>query len=573
MIYTIPLQQLNKNNIFSAGGKGANLGELTAAGFSIPPGFVLTTAAYDAFVGENKLQQKIIQLAAAATAVDPLSCEDASNGIYALFLGGKMPKAIQADLLSAYAELTRDGEIPVAVRSSATAEDLPSASFAGQQDSFLNIQDASGLLEAVEKCWASLWTARAIAYRLRQGIDPAVVSLAVVVQQLIPADAAGILFTANPLDGDRDQILINATWGLGEAIVGGHVNPDTVVVDKLTHDILSRETVTKTMMTVRTKTGTEERAVPQAQQDAQVLADETAVELAQIGAQIEAHYGMPMDIEWALIDDEIVILQARPITHLPPAPLKDVRWEPPQPGTVWMRRQIVEHMPDPLSPLFDELYLQEGLDQSMESLTLFMSEISGIEIRVWDFLDPPFAATVNGYAYSRASFNFSPKMGPLALRLYITVLPKIIKYLIPRWENESMPAYLAIIEQWKQVELVNTTDADLLHGIRELAHEDAVYWFAAAVPLGLARTSDAAFDRFLKAVSKGSRLTSGAFLRGFPSKTATAQAQLEAIARQIDAIDDLREQVINIPTMFFICIARNWLQPVPPVQMASVGWI
>ena len=543
MVYIIPFQQLNKNNIFSAGGKGANLGELTAAGFPIPPGFVLTTAAYDAFVNENKLQQKIVQLA--ATAVDPRTCEDAANGIHTLFLAGKMPQAIQADLLSAYTELTKDGEIPVAVRSSATAEDLPGASFAGQQDSYLNIQEAHGLLEAVETCWASLWTARAIAYRLRQGIDPASVSLAVVVQQLVPADASGILFTANPVDGERDQIVINAAWGLGEAVVSGQVTPDTVTIDKTNQQILARETSRKTTMTVRTAQGTKDRPVPQAQQNQQVLADDIALELAQIGTQIETHYGVPMDIEWAVVDDEIAVLQARPITNLPPAPLKNVRWEPPQPGTIWMRRQVVEHMPEPLSPLFDELYLQEGLDQSMESLAVFMSEISGFEIRLWDFLDPPFAATVNGYAYSRASFNFSPKMVPLALRLYITVLPKMIKYLIPRWENESLPAYLASIEQWKQIELANTADTELLRGIRELAHEDAVYWFAAAVPLGLARTSDAAFDRFLKAVSKDSRLTSGAFLRGFPSKTAAAQAQLEAIARQINAIGDLREQVIN----------------------------
>ena len=192
----------------------------------------------------------------------------------------------------------------------------------------------------MKKCWASLWTARAISYRTHQDIDPATLGLAVVVQQLILADSAGILFTVNPMDGTREQILINATWGLGEAIVGGQVTPDTVVVDKSSQQILSRETTSKTVMTVRTDNGTGEQPVPQAQQNQQVLDDATAVELARYGAQIEAHYGLPMDIEWAISDGRIAILQARPITNLPPAPLKDVRWEPPRPGTIWMRRQI-----------------------------------------------------------------------------------------------------------------------------------------------------------------------------------------------------------------------------------------
>ncbi|MBE2225504.1 MAG: phosphoenolpyruvate synthase, partial [Anaerolineae bacterium] len=391
------------------------------------------------------------------------------------------------------------------------------------------------------------WTARALAYRLKQGIDPATVSLAVVVQEMVPAEASGILFTANPVDGERDHAVINATWGLGEAIVGGLVNPDTVIVDKSTWRVHSRETGTKTVMTVRTETGTTDQPVPEAQQTQPVLDDKTAVSLAKLGTQIEANYGMPMDIEWALADGAISILQARPITKLPPAPLKNVTWEPPRPNTIWMRRQVVEHMPEPLSPLFDELYVQEGLDESMNSLASYIGELSGIEINMWDFVDPPFAATINGYAYSTVSFKFNPEIIPSIVQVYVRVLPQMIRHLIPRWENESLPRYLAVIAQWKQVDLAAASDEDLLRGIRELAHEDAVYWFAAAVPLGLARTSDAALDRFLKAAVTGKRLTSGSFLRGYPSKTAVAQAKLEAIARKIDQTDALREQVLNTP--------------------------
>lgn len=544
MTYIIPFSQLNKSDISTAGGKGANLGELTLADLPVPAGFVLTTAAYDAFVAANGLQSEIVTQANSASAHKPESSQEASGQIRQLFMEAKIPDDIVRELGVVYGDL---GQTAVAVRSSATAEDLPSASFAGQQDTFLNIQNEDALLDAVKKCWASLWTARAISYRLRQGIDPSSVSLAVVVQQLIPAESAGILFTANPMNGARDKIVINATWGLGEAIVGGLVTPDTVVVDKSNWDIVSRETTTKTVMTVRTETGTEEQTVPEDKQNEAVLDEATAIELAWLGSKIEANYDMPMDIEWAIADGEIAILQARPITKLLPAPLKDVRWEPLRPNTIWMRRQVVEHMPEPLSPLFDELYLQEGLNESMDSLASYMGELAGMEINVWEFIDPPFATTVNGYAYSIASFNYNPGMVPLALRIYITVLPKMIKHLMPRWENDSLPRYQTISKQWKTVDLTKTSDADLLRGIRELAHEDAVYWFAAAVPLGLARTSDAAFDRFLKSVSQGKRLTSGSFLRGYPSKTAEAQAQLEAIARKVDESAELREQVLNTP--------------------------
>ncbi len=551
--YTISIQQLAKGDIAAAGGKGANLGELMAAGLSVPAGFVLTTAAYDAFMHENDLQGPVIDLASKVQDAAPQEAAEASAAIQALFLRAEMPQAIAADLTAAYAGLTRDGDGAVAVRSSATAEDLPTASFAGQQDSFLNIQGEDGLVTAVQKCWASLWSARAIAYRKRQAIDPASVSMAVVVQELIPASIAGVLFTANPLDGDRDQVVINATWGLGEVLVAGQVTPDTVIVSKLERRIIFRETGTKTMMTVRTPTGTAEHPVPQAQQKQPVLDDAAALELAELGLQIEAHFGLPMDIEWAICGGKISILQARPVTNLPPPPLRDVRWEPLRPGSVWMRRQVVEHMPEPLSPLFDELYLQEGLDGSMQSMADFMSDLSGLKINIWDIIPPPFATTYNGYAYSIASFEISPKLIPFVMQIYVVVLPKMIRHLYPRWRDESLPSYQARIAYWKGIDLAAAADADLLQGLRELAYEDAVYWFAAAVPLGLARITDSVLDLFLKRVAarsggkNGARPTSGAYLWGFPSKTVDAQAQLERIGAQIRASDTLHTQVLKTP--------------------------
>ena len=230
MTYIISFSELQKNNISIAGGKGANLGEMISAGFPVPAGYIVTTAAYEAFVEANGLRLPIWELALTVSEDDPLTNQIASERIMQKILDAPLPKDIVDVIKAANAVI---GDAAIAVRSSATAEDLPDASFAGQQDTFLNIRGEQALLEAVKKCWASLWTARALAYRHRQGIDPDSVSIAVVVQELVDADASGIMFTANPTSGNRNQVVINATWGLGEAIVGGLVMPDTVVVDKI----------------------------------------------------------------------------------------------------------------------------------------------------------------------------------------------------------------------------------------------------------------------------------------------------------------------------------------------------
>ena len=549
MNYIISFDQLTKTDISIAGGKGANLGEMARADFPIPPGFVLTTQAYDTFVKSNGLQSQIIDLTNTVSANGSQPNKMASEKISALFMQGVIGDALAAEITTAYGQLTQHSGNAVAVRSSATAEDLPTASFAGQQDSFLNIQGEDALLDAVKRCWASLWTARAIAYRIRQEIDPASVSLAVVVQRLIPADSAGILFTANPVDGQRDQILINATWGLGEAIVGGLVTPDTVLVDKSTKEILSRETTDKRVMTVRTDRGAEEQAVPQAQQSQPVLEDAMALQLAHYGMEIEAHYGMPMDIEWAISDGEIAILQARPITSLPPAPLKDVLWEPIVPKTIWMRRQIVEHMPEPLSPLFEDLYLREGMRQSIDKLMVEMGEIGNSMIEFDEIVPHGFADTINGYAYTTGSFKMTRKNIVAILRIYRRIF-RFLKHPAFDWDGVVLPNYQAIIAQWESIVLDKAADELLLQGIGEMAAADSSYWFGSSPNLGLSRVLDPTFDRLLKSFLIRSALPeprpgSSAFLRGFDSKALDAQADMEAIANSIRESAALRELLLN----------------------------
>jgi rifampicin phosphotransferase len=305
MKITCTFGQLRKDDIPIAGGKGANLGELTSIGVPVPFGFVITTAAYEKFVAENRLQDAIM--------LELLKRKDGET-IRELFLQEQIPNETEQAIIQAYQEL---GAKSVAVRSSATAEDLPGAAFAGQQDTYLNIKRET-LIDAVKKVWASLWTERAIAYRERLGVDQATVKIAVVVQQMINAEVAGVLFTANTITGARDEIVINASPGLGEAVVSGEVTPDHFVLRKhlLGWRITERRIgLRETVIRARKEGGTEHVATDTFHDV--TLEDQALRQLAQLGNAIERHFGVPQDIEWAWAESKPFILQARPITALP----------------------------------------------------------------------------------------------------------------------------------------------------------------------------------------------------------------------------------------------------------------
>ncbi|MCG5215288.1 PEP/pyruvate-binding domain-containing protein [Streptosporangium sp. KLBMP 9127] len=333
----LPLDDAAAEDLAVTGGKGASLARLARAGLPVPGGFHITTDAYRDFVSRGGLHEAILQAVADA---DP---EEATGRIAALFAARDLPKETGEEILQAYAGLGDD--VAVAVRSSATAEDLPDMSFAGQQDTYLNIH-GDALLDAVKRCWASLWTARAIAYRERNGVPHHDVALAVVVQVLVDADAAGILFTADPLTGARDRTVVNAAWGLGEAVVGGQVTPDTIV---LQDDRVVEERVgDKTVMTVRTPDGTRDEPVPADLRGRAVLDRAQAEALARLGTRIQDLYGTPMDVEWAMSGGRISIVQARPITGLPQAVEE---WNDSLVGDyLWTSANLGEAIPDVMTP-------------------------------------------------------------------------------------------------------------------------------------------------------------------------------------------------------------------------------
>jgi phosphohistidine swiveling domain-containing protein len=521
------------------GGKACSLGLLARTDLPVPDGFVLTTRAYQAFVETNGLQTAILDL---------VSSEGAERKILELFQGAEMPVEIEASIVRAYEALP--SATAVAVRSSATAEDLPDMSFAGQQDSFLNVRSKASLLDAVRLCWASLWSERAISYRTRMQVDHGVIAMGVIVQNMVEAETSGVLFTANPTNGDRSELVVNASFGLGEAIVGGQVTPDTYLLDRETLNVKQTVLGTKQNMVVSgPQHGTAMQPVPESQRLQSSVPEDVLRTLAQLSLSAEHLLGgLPQDIEWAVNDNQVWLLQSRPITSLPPQNPDPVIWQPPNGAKMLVRRQVVENMPEPLSVLFEELYLGEGLDRGMDAFTATM----GLPINVGDFIYRPMFVTVNGYGYCRYDMKFSWRMLltiPKILYWYVTGLPKFMKNILPLWRDEGLPDYLALIEEWDQVDIDTASDETLLSGVRALAMADATYWYYITMMVGVAKITEGMLSWLLSSRSVSSRsgrgnLTSGMFLNGFSSKTRQAHLELVDIAATISASESLRKLVL-----------------------------
>jgi rifampicin phosphotransferase len=385
----------------TAGGKGLNLVRLTRAGFPVPRGFIISTDAYRAFVEANRWLSFIGSAGENLAPDDPGALEKRSAQIRAAFLVGVMPPEVESAIREAYAEFR---DVPVAVRSSATAEDLPDLSFAGQQDTYLNILGEEEALKAVVNCWSSLWTARAIGYRLRNQIPQDEVALAVVVQEMVPSQVSGVMFTANPLTGLRTETVIDATFGLGEALVAGQVEPDHYVVDMVRNAIVGKTLGAKEVST-QSRPGGGVETVREDASTRQALSDEQILQLAELGSSIQTEYGFPQDVEWALADEKLYVLQSRPITSLYPIPEESL-----DPLKAWFSFGAVQGMLQPITPL------------GQDSIRLVLAG----------------AAALFGFRLNHETLDFAPVAGerlwirldslvrnPIGGRIYRTILPLI----------------------------------------------------------------------------------------------------------------------------------------------------
>ena len=605
---------LDGNALERLGGKGKSLAAMASAGFNVPAGFVVTTSAYRDFVSDHALQPKIIELAKPAVVENRVSFDAASENVQALFETGDLAPEIVGEVARAYGAL--GDNVPVAVRSSANAEDLPDLSFAGQQETYLNVRGEDAVTAAVKACWASLWTARALDYRHQNGIDQNGVAMAVVVQAMVPSSVSGILFTANPATGERSEMVINASFGLGEAVVSGEVTPDTYIVDRATG--ASKETIigAKEQMTVSAGAqGTRMEDVSPNARDQSSLTDERCRELTETALAIEKLYdGVPQDIEWAFsADGSLSLLQSRPITNLPVQPI-EVIWEPTPPARILYRRQIVENMPDPICDLFEELYLTEGLEYARRGME---SMVRG---------GGAHFVTCNGYAYCRADHKGTPddpnmppeemeamsrrmldeirqRQGPVGekevhdMALFLSELSEEDRAAFQKvaddyqgdnlahdltmpesdnptyvanhktqdndrrwktWQDEAMPRLVDTAEKWRKLDISAVTDEQLLAGIREMAIEEGFYWSGnTSHTFGIAKSTDDHLQCFLRENLPDHHFISGQFLTGLESKTMQANTDLFEIAKIVRASAELSHLVIVTPPKFLMQSLRG----------------
>jgi pyruvate, water dikinase len=329
MSHVVWFKDLGKNSIAVAGGKGANLGEMWNAQFPIPPGFVVTAQTYEYFVTETQIQHKILSLLDGLDIEETEKLQAVAKEIQELIISTPIPEDIKVDVVESYSlvgvgdkshaeDIVQGTEEFVAVRSSATAEDLPEASFAGQQATFLNVRGEIDVVDAVRKCWASLFTARAIYYRQKNNFPHDKVFIAVIVQKMVNSEKAGVMFTVNPATNDESEIVIEGAFGLGEAVVSGSVTPDFYVVDKETLDVKDAQVKEQGFKIVRDSEtgGNVQRELSPSEEKLRVLSDRDVQEIARYGRKLENNYNHAQDVEWAIEKDKVYIVQTRAVTTL-----------------------------------------------------------------------------------------------------------------------------------------------------------------------------------------------------------------------------------------------------------------
>ena len=612
-MYTTPIKT-TQNDLDLVGGKGRSLARMSCADFDVPGGFLVTTDAYKKFIADSDLKSKIIELAKPELRDGYPNFELSSKEINKIIQNAKIDANITDQIKVAYQQLDQ-ANLSVAVRSSANAEDLPDFSFAGQQETFLNVSGEDEVVSAVKKCWSSLWTAQAISYRHQNGIDQSSVAMGVVVQVMIPSEVSGILFTANPTNGERSEMILNSSFGLGEAVVGGQVTPDTFIVDRTT--LTSKETILgpkEHQIVYDGDQGIKIEKVSESNQGISSLSDSMLTELCNAALKVEALYeGKPQDIEWAFCNGKLHLLQSRPITNLPVQPI-EVDWTPPSPAKYVARRQIVENMPEPLCPLFEELYLLRGLElvrpegagmvgggplfvtvngygymrfdhQIIHDMNIEkIKDLSEEEIEAEDF---KMMRKYSADAYARVSTMavsdvkiFQEELKPEDRKLFddwyeksgreeidgiLTIpypdFPTFIAFnhttwnnkILKRWFEYTKPRLENVAKKWKEINISNASNQTLLDGITEMGIEEGNYWSDdSSHTFGVAKSTDDQFNTFLKTVLPDHNFTSGQFLSGIDSKSMQANADLFEIAKLIRGNDELEYLVLTVPAPFLM---------------------
>lgn len=541
------LKDLRASDVALVGAKAANLGELISAGVPVPAGFCLPTSAYDRMVAPILVQGLDLLTAqlARGDADDRLtpSARSLREAIEAIVF----PAPLLTELAQAYRAVCPDGG-SVAVRSSGTSEDSAAASFAGQYHTELAVRSFDAVVAAVKRCWASLWEVHSIRYRERQGVPHAAASMAVIVQAMVPAEAAGVMFTAGAPSGaagtpaSTGRIMIESSWGFGQAVVSGLVTPDRFDVSRADARVENAELSRKSQMIVLSSGGTEAGAgggttVVSVAPDRQTTASLThaqATELARHGLTIESYFGRPQDVEWAIAGGQVVILQARPLTHRE-TESPDVRWDSPIKGAWWARISICDSwLPEPLSPLFATTLFPCLVKRWLQNWAGPEDAQLGNPL-----LPKPMSGTINGFAYLRLDYpmnKYPLRTVKLALSCYRFHIGRLEK----QWRTMILPRHIDRLEAMRRLDLPRLDTDELLKLIDEAQELSAMYW---AILGGLAWywnggewLLEKLYPRLVRSIgSDGAAVPGhGALLQGYPTKTSETDFVLYDLARSAE---------------------------------------
>ena len=529
MNYIRWFEQLNISDVTLAGGKATRLSEIAKIGFNVPQGFCIITTAYKRFIDFNHLDSRIFSDLHAVDFKSSNGFSSKAKKIQSLILASQLPFDITEEITIAYRSLCNQLKTQfVVVRSAATTEDLDESSFAGQYNSYLNISNIEGLLESVKKCWASLWNPQALSYRLRNNVDQQKAYMSVIVQQMIPSEVSGVMFTVNPTNGAKDEIVITSNWGLGDSIVGGFINPDYFVVHKKGLKIIHKKIAEKDRMIINSTftDGTEEVEVPKQRKTIPSLNKKQIRALARVGRKMENHFDSAQDIEWAFHANKLYILQSRPITSISEAN-STAQWHCPEyPKDYWSRQFVYEWFRAPLSPLFVSLQLPV----LMTCLQTLLCRRLGVCIKL------PVSCIINGYLYIRGNISFS-----LRLVLFPYYFWKDLNYIDKFWREKIVPEHLTKIAALKPFDIRSATSEAILEHINQVCKTNGEY-FAWNIYTGIfCILTELIFAKYYKKLfNQSTSIEYTKLLEGIESKSAEADQELHKLAHLAENIDAIK---------------------------------
>lgn len=540
------LDKISKRDEKYIGNKSKNVATMLRRGFLVPTGFCVTSNAYREFLKRSRLEKQLIALAAGAASKSIPQLEEASRKIYHLILSKKVPSSIRDEIVDGYQELIErlgDSTAWVAVRSSAMMEDSPDASFAGQYDSFLYVRGAEEVVSQTVKCWASLWSSRAVHYRELNGFAHADAGMGVLVQQMVPSEASGVLFTADPMTDDRSVIVASGGWGLGEGIVSGAVSQDTFTVNKKNFRILEKVISDKKSMVIKGKRrGTQSAEVPDELRNTPCLSDPRVRKLAELGLRLEEHFGAPQDVEWGLHEGQFYILQSRPITTLKSsAPSRanefPIQWESEEDRKgYWMWGERVQTKPmSPLAQSINGSYRIKGVEKAVETLAMpFLFE----------------QKIFNGYFYMRQA----PIKGNKAkIEERNRRNRSQIKKHINSWEKEYLHEVLRDIKYMQNFDLAGASMDELLDHLDRLLSMHHKHWFIhfmAAFPM--VAVIERFMETFVNLTGIEDPMQAYKLLQGFSNKSIEANRELWLLSQEVKKSPTVRK-----------CFKENGVDQIP----------